>query len=251
MQAVLQLRRPVLACALAAACAAVAAAAPDAAGRWEGVAELPSGPQRLVVDLDRDAQGRWRGSVVLPGRGVKGAPVEGLAVADGAVSFDLVGAFPGGEALQPRVSLAPQADGSLAGRFALGGQRAPVRLERTGPAQVDRPPVNSTLSAALAGRWTGRYELAGVPREVTLTLSNVAGGRGGGQLVIVGKRTTTLAVDEIVQGREYVALRASAADFRIEGRFAPEAGVIDGTMAQGPFEAPLVLRRQAVGEKAS
>lgn len=249
MQDVLQLRRLVLACSLA-AMGAGAGATPVAAGRWEGVAETPAGPMRLVLDLDRDARGQWQGSVVLPGRGVKGAPAEDLAVADGAVSFGLAGAFQGGEVLQPRVTLAPQADGSLAGRFALGGQGAPLRLARTGPAQVDRPPVNSALAALLVGRWTGRYELAGVPRTVTLTLANGADGRGTGQLVIVGKRTTSLAVDEIVQGREYVTLRAAAADFRIEGRFAPAAGVIDGAMAQGPFEAPLVLRRDAGAGRA-
>jgi len=221
------------------------ARAADVAGRWEGVADVPGQPLRVVVDLDDDAGGRWAGSAILPERGVKGAPLEALAVAGCDVSFGLAGAFLGGETLKPRVTLACQADGTLAGRFALGGQEAGVRLRRSGPAQVDRPPANSVLGAALAGRWTGRYELGGVAREVTLTLANGADGSGGGQLVIVGKRTTTLQVDEVMQGREFVTLRASAADFRIEGRFSPQAGVIDGAMAQGPFEAPLVLRKSS------
>ena len=220
-------------------------AAADAAGRWEGVADVPGHPLRVIVDLDRDADGRWAGSAILPGRGVKGAPLESLVVADGKVSFGLAGAFLGGDTLKPRLTLAREPDGSMAGRFALGGQEAGVRLRRSGPAQVDRPPASSVLGAALAGRWTGRYELGGVAREVTLTLANGPDGRGGGQLVIVGKRTTTLQVDEVTQGREFVTLRAGAADFRIEGRFAPDAGVIDGAMAQGPFEAPLVLRKSS------
>jgi len=231
------------------ACAG-ARAATDPAGRWEGAADVPGQPLRLVLDLDRDAQGRWAGSAILPGRGVKGAAVDGLAVSGCDVRLGLAAAFPGGETLQPRLALACQADGTLAGTFSLGGRSAPVSLRRSGPAQVDRPPTGSPITSALAGTWTGRYELGGFPREVTLTLANGPGGTGGGQLVIVGKRTTTLQVDQVVQGREFVTLRASSAGFSIEGRFAPQDGVIDGAVSQGPFEAAIVLHRQA-GEKTS
>ena len=234
-----------------AACAG-ARAGPDASGRWEGVADIPGRPLRLVVDLDRDGHGGWQGSATLPGRAVKGAPLDGLVVDACDVRFALTAAFPGGDTLQPTVALACQADGSLAGSFRLGGRSTVVALRRSGAAQVDRPPASGAISAALAGRWTGRYEIGGAPREVTLTLANRDGEGGGGQLVIVGKRTTTLVVDQVTQGREFVMLRASAADFRIEGRFSPDEGVIDGGIAQGPFEAAIVLRRQvAAAEKAS
>ena len=237
--------RRVRAPALAAACALAAAhvlASPDPAGRWEGVADVPGNPLRLVVDLDRGADGRWDGSVILPERGVKGAPLDGLAVSGCDVRFGLAAAFAGGDGAPPRVALACQPDGSLAGTLELGGRRTGVSLRRSGAAQVDRPPANSVISAALAGRWTGRYELGGLPREVTLTLANGADGSGSGQLVIVGKRTTTLDVDQVTQGREFVTLRASAANYRIEGRFTPD-GAIEGSVIQGPFEAAIVLRR--------
>ncbi len=236
-----------LAASLAAPCAQ---AASDPDGRWEGVADVPGRPLRLVVDLDRDAQGRWVGSVVLPERGVKGTPLEALAVDGCTVRFALANAFPGGDALKPALELACQADGSLAGRFALGGLATRVILHRSGTAQVDRPSASSVIGAALAGRWTGRYELGGVAREVTLTLANRDGKGGGGQLVIVGKRSYTLEVDQVTQGREFVTLRASGADIRIEGRLAADDGVIDGTLQQGPFDAAIVLHRQAP-EKAS
>ncbi|HEY8977424.1 MAG TPA: hypothetical protein VIN75_24635 [Burkholderiaceae bacterium] len=225
-------------------------AASDPIGRWEGVADIPGQPLRLVIDLDRDAQGRWAGSVVLPGRGVKGTAVDGLAVDGCDVHLGLAAAFAGGDTLQPKLALACRSDGSLAGSFTLGGRAAPVSLHRSGPAQVDRPPAGRPITAALAGKWTGRYELGGFAREVTLTLANGADGNGAGQLVIVGKRTTTLQVDQVTQGREFVTLRASAAGFVIEGRFAAQDGVIDGGVSQGPFEAALVLHRQP-GEKAS
>jgi len=224
------------------ACAG-AIAAPDMAGRWEGVADVPGNPLRLVVDL-APAAGRWEGSVILPDRGVKGAPLSALAVAGCDVRFDLSAAFAGGGGAAPQVALACADDGALAGEFTLGGQKARMSLHRTGAAQVDRPIANSVLGAALAGRWTGRYELGGYARQVTLTLANRPGGGGGGQLVIVGKRTTTLEIDQVTQGREYLTLRASAADVTIEGRFTPDAGLIDGAFNQGPFEAPLVLHRE-------
>jgi len=225
-------------------------AASDPAGRWEGVADIPGQPLRLVIDLDRDAQGHWAGSVILPGRGVKGTAVDDLDVAGCGARLGLAAAFPGGGTLQPKVALACQSDGSLAGRLTLGGRDAPVRLHRTGPAQVDRPAARRPITAALAGKWTGRYELGGFAREVTLTLANGADGNGAGQLVIVGKRTTTLQVDQVLQGREFVTVRASAANFVIEGRLAVQDGVIDGGVSQGPYEAALVLHRQS-GEKAS
>jgi hypothetical protein len=231
------------------ACAG-AHAATDPAGRWEGAADIPGQPLSLVIDLDRDAQGRWAGSATLPGRSVKGAAVDGLAVAGCDVRLGLAAAFPGGDTLQPKLALACQADGTLAGTFTLGGRNAAVSLHRSGPPQVDRPPTGSAITPALAGKWAGRYELGGVPRQVTLTLANGADGTGGGQLVIVGKRTTTLQVDQVTQGREYVTMRASAAGFGIEGRFAAKDGVIEGAVSQGPFEAAIVLHRQP-GEKTS
>ena len=241
---------PLLAVGLLAA--AAAGASPDPAGRWEGVADIPGQPLRLVIDLDRDTQARWTGSAILPARGVKGVALDALAVTGCDIRFGLVAAFPGGATLLPSATLACQPDGSLAGTFTLGGRSAALALHRSGAAQVDRPAASSVLDAALAGRWTGRYELGGFARELTLTLANRAGRGGGGQLVIVGKRTTTLEIDHVTQGREYVTLRASGADFTIEGRFSAADGVIEGGVAQGPFEAPIVLRRQAdSGEKTS
>ena len=243
--------RRALAPVLAAVCAG-AIAAPDASGRWEGSVDIPGNPLRLIIDLEPDARGRWQGSAVLPDRGVKGAPLSGLAVAGCDVRFGLASAFTGGGGAQPEVALACQPDGTLAGSFALAGNSAPVTLRRSGAAQVDRATPNSVISAALAGRWTGRYELGGYAREVTLTLANRPDTGGGGQLVVVGKRTTTLDMDRVIEGREFVTLGASAADFRIEGRFVAADGTIAGSVRLGGgFEAPIVLHRQADGEKTS
>ena len=163
------------------------------------------------------------------------------------VRFDLATAFANGGSARPHVELACRDDGALAGSLQLAGRSTGVTLQRTGAAQVDRPPASSVIDATLAGSWTGRYEIGGVAREVTLTLANRAGTGGGGPLVIVGKRTTTLDIDQVAQGREFVTLRASAANYRIEGRLTSD-GAIEGAVIQGPFEAAIMLRRAAAGE---
>jgi len=138
-----------------------------------------------------------------------------------------------------------QADGTLAGQLMQGGLTAPLVLRRSGVAQVDRPPVSSAITRTLEGTWVGRYELGGYPRDVTLTLSNGPTGSAQGTLRIVGRRTTELVVDLVRQNAQFIALAASAADFRIEGRWSEAGQTISGAMSQGPFEAPLVLRRVA------
>lgn len=223
-------------------------AAPDAAGRWEGSVEIPGAPLRLVVDLARDG-GTWIGSVIVPGRGVKGAALNALQVDDTGVRFGLDAAMRFAPEPAPRAALRFAPDGTLAGEFTQAGHRAPLVLTRTGVAQVDKPVAPTIITAALPGQWRGRYELGGNPRQVTLTLQRAADGYGRGELVIVGKRTTTLPIDHIVQSDSFVTLRSTAADIRIEGRLAD--GAIDGQFVQGPFDAPLQLRRERSGGSGS
>lgn len=229
---------------LAATMAPAARADEALAGRWQGVADLAGEPMPMVIDLAQAVAGgsapAWIGSLVLPGRGVKGAPLTQVVVSGPALRFTLAEALP--SAAAPfEVRLTRGADGQLAGELRQGTLVAPLRLVRTGKAQVERPVPATALSPALTGTWVGRYELGGYPRDVTLTLANDAGGLGGGQLVIVGKRRSELVVDHVVQGREWVTLTARAASLRIEGRHGD--GTISGRLVQGPFEASLVLRR--------
>jgi hypothetical protein len=217
------------------------------AGRWQGSADLAGEPLPLVIDI-APAPGAgaasapaWIGSAILPGRGVKGAPLADLVVGGGALRFSLADALAQGRGAPPIVQLSRDAAGRLVGELRLGTLAAPVRLERTGQAQVDLPVPATALTPELTGIWVGRYELGGYPRDVTLTLANGAGGLGGGELVIVGKRRSQLVIDHVVQGRAWVTLTARAASLRIEGRHTD--GTISGRFVQGPFEAPLVLRR--------
>ncbi len=220
-----------------------ASAAPDPTGRWQGVADIPGAPMRVVVDIDRDGARRWVGSVILPGRGVKGAPVSDLQAGEAGLRLNLSAAFhsPAGSPAEARLYW--RGDAMLAGELLQGGHVAPLMLQRVGAPQVDLPASGTSINAALEGTWVGRYELDGYPREVTMKLANRADGTAAGELVIVGRRTSTLAVDDVRQGREFIVVRASAADFRIEGRWSAGDGSIRGQMQQGPFEASLVLRK--------
>lgn len=227
-----------------------AAAAPDPSGRWEGEARIPGAPQRLVLDLAQNkSDGRWAGSLTLPGRGTKGAPLQALQVdADGRVQADAAGAFggpPGESPTQLELRLLP--DGRLEGAWRQGGHEAGVLLWRSGDAQVDPPPPRTAVPPALSGVWRGKYELGGYPRDVTLTLHATSDPQAqAGDLLIVGKRRSQLAIDRINVGSRFVTLEASSAGIRLEGQWDAARGSFEGNFSQGPFEAALKLQREAV-----
>ncbi len=222
------------------ALAATAAGAAPLDGRWEGRAVVPGAPQAVVLDLEDG-----RGSVTLPGRGVSGAPLRELRFEAGRVSASLAAAIPAFGASGPAAALdlALAADGRLAGSFRQGGWSAPLVLTRTGAAQVTPAPASTPIAPALAGTWKGRYELGGVPREVTLVLA--ATQPATATLVIVGKRRNEVPVDRVAQGPVYLTLESSEFGLVIEGRVG--AGVIEGTLQQGPIEVPLRLVREGAG----
>lgn len=229
------------------------AAGPGPAGRWQGEARIPGAPMPVVLDLVLDqAPGsaqRWAGSITLPGRGVKGAVLETVSVStNGEVQANVGAAFGGPPMQQPtRITLRPAAGGRLEGEWQQAGHRAMLVLRRSGEAQVDSPPPRTPLPPALAGVWRGRYELGGYPREVTLTLAPPATAEApAGELLIVGKRRTQLAIDRVAASERFVVLESSAAGIRLEGQWSGEAGTFDGLFFQGPFEAPLRLQREAV-----
>lgn len=238
-----------IACAAALSVPLGASAASDPSGRWEGEARIPGAPQRLVLDLAQNrSDGRWAGSLTLPGRGTKGAPLQSLQVnPDGRVQADAASALggPPGE-LPTQLELRLLSDGRLEGAWRQGGHEAGVLLWRSGDAQVDPPPPRTAVPTALSGIWRGTYELGGYPRDVTLTLHTTSDPQAeAGELLIVGKRRSQLAVDRVNAGTRFVTLEAGSAGIRLEGQWDAARGTFDGTFSQGPFEAPLKLQREA------
>lgn len=209
-------------------------AAQAAEGRWEGVLEGPGLAVPLVLDLARDGVG-WTGSAIVVGRGAGAQRLRSVEVgADGRVNAALVA---GGIAFELR----PAADARrLEGVWRQGGHSAPLALVRSGAAQVAAMPLGVPLAPALAGVWRGRYDIGFGARELTLRIVPP-----GATATIVGRRTTEVTFDEVLQHGAFVRLRSSEFDIAIEAPWAGAAqGLLAATWQQGPFEAPVTLRRE-------
>ena len=222
---------------------ALCQAANSAAGRWEGVAQIPGHDLKLIVDLSDEGGKAWIGSIVVPGFGVKGAPLVDLHGRGGDLAFAIKGAL-GNERMgrtELKAHLTP--DGHLAGDFTQGGNSAPFVLEKTGPAQVDLPPRNTAVSKELEGEWKGDYEMMGYARHATIKFANRGADGAAVEFVIVGKKVNTVPVSLVTQDGDFVTVKSEEFGITFEGRFVKEAGEIKGTLSQGPMEAPLLLRR--------
>jgi len=147
-----------------------------------------------------------------------------------------------GAADEAGIELQRSADGRrLEGRWLQAGHSAPLVLVRSGAAQIEPPRAAVPLAPALAGVWRGRFDIGFGPREVTLRIAPP-----GAAMTIVGRRTTEVTFDEVLQRGAFLWLRANELDIAIEAPWASAAqGTLAATWLQGPFEAALTLRREA------
>ena len=220
-------------------------AAESAAGRWEGSAQIPGEELKLILDLSDESGKGWIGSIIVPGFGVKGAPLADLHVRSSDLAFTIKGALGNEHVGKTELKAHLTADGHLAGDFMQGGNSAPFVLEKTGPAQVELPPHSTPVSRELEGEWQGEYELTGYARHVTMRFSNHSADAAAVEFVIVGKKTNNVPVNLLTQEGDFLTLKSDEFGITYEGRFRKEAGEIRGTFTQGPFELPLVMRRAA------
>jgi hypothetical protein len=225
------------------ASAALCQAAESAAGRWEGAAQIPGHELRLIVDLSDEGAKGWIGSIIVPGFGVKGAPLVDLHVRGGDLAFAIKGALGNARAGRAELKAHLTPDGHLAGDFTQGGNSAPLVLAKTGPAQVDLPPRNTAVSKELEGEWKGDYEMMGYARHATLKFSNRGAEGAALEFVIVGKKMNNVPVSLVTQDENFLTVKSDEFGITFEGRFSKEAGEIKGTLSQGALEAPLVLHR--------
>ena len=73
--------------------AALPCRADDAiSGRWEGSAHIPDDELNVIVDLTQE-NGAWIGSIIIPGLGLKGAPLTDIKVQPPDVNFAVKGAL--------------------------------------------------------------------------------------------------------------------------------------------------------------
>lgn len=226
-------------------CVTVCHAAAVPQGRWEGEVQIPGAPIRLVVDLAQDEASKWTGSVIIPGLGVKGAPLGELVITDSAISFTLSGILGEAAAAPPRIKARLVDGGTMTGEFEQAGNTATFALSRTGPAQVELAPKSTAVASELEGAWSGRFEFNGYPRQVTLKLSNHPQSGATAELVIVGKKTNRVPVDLVVQNEQFLKIESGQAGITFEGRWLAQASEIRGSIQMGPFEVPLTLRRSS------
>jgi hypothetical protein len=225
------------------ASAALCTAAEKAAGRWEGVAQVPGQELKLIVDLSDEAGKGWVGSIIVPGFGVKGAPLVDLHVRGDDLAFAIKGALGNARAGRAELKAHLTPDGHLAGDFTQGGNRAPFVLEKTGPPQVDLPPRNTAVSKELEGEWKGDYEMMGYTRHATMKFSNRGAEGAALEFVIVGKKVNNVPVSLITQDDDFLTVKSDEFGITFEGRFVKGAGEIKGIVSQGPLDAPILLRR--------
>jgi hypothetical protein len=225
------------------ASAALSPAAEDAAGRWEGSAQIPGLDLKLIVDLSEDAGKGWIGSIIVPGFGVKGAQLVDLHVRSSDLAFAIKGVLGNERAGKAEIKAHLTADGHLAGDFTQGGNSAPFILEKTGPAQVDLPPRNTAVSKELEGEWKGDYEMMGYARHATMKFANRGADGAAVEFVVVGKKANNVPVSLVTQDGDFVTIKSDDFGITFEGRFVKESGEIKGTLSQGAMEAPLLLRR--------
>lgn len=221
----------------------VCRAAGNAVGRWEGSIQIPGREVPLIVDLDQVAGKDWAGSIIIPGLGVKGAPLTDLSVRESEISFTIKGALSSERTGQAKFQGRVTGTEKMAGDFLQASNSAPFVLQKTGSPQVELPRQSTPVSQELEGEWKGDYEMGGYPRHVTLTLANHKPGAASAKLIIVGKKTNNASVELVTEERGFLTIKSAEFGITYEGRFRKETGEIKGTFAIGPFELPLVLRR--------
>jgi hypothetical protein len=224
-----------------------AAQTPD--GRWEGVARIPGKEIHLVMDLAQDTAGTWAGSIIIPGLGIKGAPLSNVAVVDANVSFD-IGTVLNSPTHEPaRFKARVIAADAMTGEMSQGGNIAQFSLKRSGPPQVERSQQSTAVRREVEGEWRGEFELGGYPRQVTVRFENHQNAAATATFVIIGKRTTTLPVELVIDEGNFVRIESQVNRVTFEGRLIDGPDALQGTIDLGPVELPLVLRRST--QKAS
>ena len=210
-------------------------------GRWVGSIKVSERELKLIVDLARPDNEHWIGSATIPDLNLKGAALAQIAVKDSSVSFATTGTGPIGLQATFTATASAEAD-TMQGNFAQGGNTAPFTLTKTGPAQIEPLPHSTTVAPEFLGEWKGDYELFGYPRHVTIKLAN-RGDAATAEFVIVGKKNNNLPVDQIEQTGNRISIESHEIGITFEGRLNKATNEITGTVAQGPFEPGLTMRR--------
>ena len=206
-------------------------------GRYEGILHIPSIEQPLIVDIDHgSADHSLRGSLILPGKNIKGASLTEVSEQGSKITFKI--SELGGASFDVVIE-----DSKMKGSMTQAGNTANLELTRSGPAQVETlaPPQQLPLEDRILGTWVGDFSLM-TPRHATLTLKK-EGDKGIVELVVVGKRTTKVPMDQQFDRNGFVIFKSSPTGISVEGNFLKSKDWLVGRFIYGPFDVPLVLTR--------
>jgi hypothetical protein len=121
------------------------------------------------VDVIRDDSGRLVAAYGQKATDAHGLPLTEVTLEGRSFSFVLFGGGAGGGAFKADIL----SDGkSMSGEARAPLGSAPFMLYRTGDAVMPRAIKNTTVSAALEGRWSGSLDAGGVPIGLNLTITN-------------------------------------------------------------------------------
>ena len=214
-------------------------ASEPAAARWEGTVQIPGRELTVVIDLAQDSHGQWTGSVIVPGFGIKGAPLTDIIVKESEVAFTIKGAL-GDPKFKGRLAAA----NTLTGEFQQAGNAAPFTLQKAGPPQVELPRHSTPIRKELEGTWQGEMDFMGTVK-VRLELANQPGGNATAKFTLTRTRENPLPLDLVTDEGGILTLKSTETGITYEGKFRKEANEINGTFQQGPIEVTLVLHPAA------
>jgi len=83
----------------------------------------------------------------------------------------------------------------------------------------------------------------GYARQVTMKFANRGAEGAALEFIVVGKKTNNVPVSLVTQQGDFLSIKSDEFGITFEGRFRKETNEINGTITQGPFEVPLVMRR--------
>jgi len=216
---------------------------PGPAGHWEGSIDVPSGPFKVIVDIDRDSGGAWIGDIDLPAQGVKDMPLTGISVTGDSISFNLV-AGSGGPKFKGKLS----DDGNtISGEFSQGENSFPFTLKRAGEAKVYVPPKNAALPEKFKGKWEGTLESMGRTLHLVFNLSNTDGSASG-TIDSPDQGATGLPMTEITTTEDSIKITVKIVNGSYAGKLSDDGQGLTGEWTQAGNSLPLALKKSAVAK---
>ncbi len=215
---------------------ASAPAAELISGRWEGTIEIPGRSTTLIIDLDKDATSAWVGSAVMPGFGVKGAPLAHLTLNGTAIAFTIQGVL-GDPAVKAQIG-----GDTITGEFSDAGNSAPLTLHKIGPAQVDLPPKSTLVQHEYEGEWAAQVMYGGSPLKLKLAVKNGVEAASA-TLVAIRTKENPFPVTLVRQDGRFLMLNAGPVE--LEATFDRGSGEIRGTARIGGVEMPVAFHKEA------